>query len=156
MCNLQVHTTPGASGSDRAWLDINGIASVEVTSEENRYPIESALRPEESRGWRAANLGGQTIRLIFHEPQKLTRIWLAFEDTESTRTHQFLLRWSPGADRSFREIVRQEWSFSPAGSVGEVEDYAVELSDVRVLEVLILPDKKDGEARASLRSLRLA
>jgi hypothetical protein len=156
MRKLQVHPTPCAPRSDRTWLDINGIASVEVTSEENGYPIESALRPDSSRGWRAASPGSQTIRLIFREPQKLTRIWLAFEDTESTRTQQFLLRWSPGTGRSFREIVRQEWNFSPAGSVGEVEDYTVDLPDVRVLELQILPDKKDGEARASLRSLGLA
>ena len=156
MRKLPVHATARASRSDRAWLNISGIASVEVTSEENGYPIKSALRPDSSRGWRAAHPGSQTIRLIFREPQKLTRIWLAFEDTESTRTQQFLLRWSPGTGGSFREIVRQEWNFSPAGSVGEVEDYTVDLPDVRVLELQILPDKKDGEARASLRSLGLA
>jgi hypothetical protein len=152
----QVHPTPCAPRSDRAWLAINSIASVEVTSEENGYPIQSALRPDSSRGWRAASPGSQTIRLIFREPQKLTRIWLAFEDTESTRTQQFLLRWSPGTGLSFREIVRQEWNFSPAGSVGEVEDYTVDLSGVGILELQILPDKKDGQAKASLRSLRLA
>jgi hypothetical protein len=156
MRKLQVHPTPCTPRSDRAWLNINGIASIEVTSEENAHPIESALAPDSSRGWRAASPGSQTIRLIFREPQELTRIWLAFEDTESTRTQQFLLRWSSGTGRSFQEIVRQEWNFSPGGSVGEVEDYTVDLTDVRVLELQILPDKKDGEARASLRSLRLA
>jgi hypothetical protein len=39
--------------------------------------------------------------------------------------------------------------------VREIEDYTVELSDVHVLELLILPDKKDSEARASLLSFRL-
>jgi len=36
---------------------------VEVTSEENGYPIESALLRGEKLGWRAANAGAQIIRL---------------------------------------------------------------------------------------------
>jgi hypothetical protein len=67
-------------------------ASVEVTSEENGYPIESALLEAEDRGWRAADPGTQTIRLIFDEPQDLRRIWLVFEDNENTRTQEFVLR----------------------------------------------------------------
>jgi hypothetical protein len=49
--------------------------------------------------------------------------------------------------------VRQQWNFSPSGSVREIEDYAVELSGVKALEMIIVPDKSDGEARASLRRL---
>jgi hypothetical protein len=37
----------------------------------------------------------------------------------------------------------------------EVEDYAVVLFDVTVMELEIVPDKSGGEARASLESLRL-
>src|SRR6202022_3289991 len=78
------------------------------------------------------------------------------EDTENIRTQQFLLRWCPGPGHSFRDIVRQEGSFSSGGAVREIEDYAVELFDVQVLELLILPDKRDSEVRASLLSFRLA
>jgi len=133
-------------------------ALVEVTSEENGYPIESALLEAESPGWRAANPGPQTIRLVFDEPQKLRRIWLAFEDSENERTQEFVLRWSPetGDSFPFREIVRQQWNFSSTGSAREIEDYAVELSEVMVLELIIVPDKSGGAARASLASLRLA
>jgi len=131
-------------------------ALVEVTSEENGYPIESALLGAENQGWRAVSPGTQTIRLIFDEPQKLRRIWLVFEDSENTRTQEFVLRWSPDTGNSFREIVRQQWNFSSPGSVREIEDYAVELSDVTVLELIIVPDMGGGTARASLASLRLA
>jgi uncharacterized protein involved in type VI secretion and phage assembly len=141
---------------DQAWMDVDRIASVEVSSEESDYPIESALLLEGKIGWRAANPGVQTIRLIFDEPQKLRRILLVFEDTENSRTQEFVLRWSPDIQYSSREIVRQQWNFSPPDSVRETEDYAVELSDVKVFELMIVPDKSDGEARASLVSLRLA
>ena len=141
---------------DQAWMDVDRIASVQVSSEESDYPIESALLLEGKRGWRAANPGMQIIRLIFDEPQKLRRILLVFDDTENNRTQEFVLRWSPDIQYSSREIARQQWNFSPPGSVREIEDYAVELSHVKVLEVMIVPDTNGGEVRASLTSLRLA
>ena len=149
-------TPPGVAPSGQAWLGVDRTAFVEVTSEENGYPIESALLGVEDRGWRAANPGTQTIRLIFDEPQKLRRIRLVFEESENARTQEFVLRWSPDAGHSFREIVRQQWNFSSPGSIREIEDYAVELSDVTVLELIIVPDRSGGAARASLASLRLA
>jgi hypothetical protein len=141
--------------SDLVWLDMDRIASVEVTSEQPGYPIESALRGE-SRGWRAANPGTQIVRMIFDQPQTLRRIWLVFEDSENPRTQEFVLRWSRGQESSFREIVRQPWNFSPGGSVRENEDYTVHLSEVRILELIIVPDKSGGDVRASLRSFRVA
>ena len=66
---------------DEDWLDINAAAVVEVTSEDKQYPVESALVSGEMRGWRAADSGSQTIRLIFDKPQRLTRIALVFEET---------------------------------------------------------------------------
>lgn len=150
----QALPSPGLSAQD--WLNVDRLASVEVTSEENGYPIESALLRGEKRGWRAANDGAQIIRLIFDEPQKLRRIWLVFEDTENTRTQEFVLRWSADTDHSFREIVRQQWNFSQPNAVRETEDYAVEIPGVKTLELVIVPDIKGGSARASLRNLRLA
>jgi len=67
-----------ASAHDEGWLDLDDAAVVEVTSEDKDYPVESALAAEEVRGWRAADCGSQTIRLIFDEPQRLTRIALVF------------------------------------------------------------------------------
>jgi hypothetical protein len=140
---------------DEGWLDLDDAAVVEITSEEKEYPVESALVLGEMRGWRAADSGTQTIRLIFDEPQRLTRIALVFEETETERTQEFVLRWSSDGGRSFREIVRQQWNFSPPKTIREVEEYRVELSDVTVLELVIVPDISGGAARASLRSLRL-
>jgi hypothetical protein len=156
MRKRQISTLQAAPPPGHAWLDLDRTALVEVTSEENGYPIESALIEAGNHGWRAANSGPQTIRLIFDEPQKLRRIWLVVEDTENTRTQEFLLRWSPDTGRSFQEIVRQQWNFSPPDSVRETEDYTVELSAVTILELTIVPDKSGGAARASLASLRLA
>jgi len=145
-----------AESLEQDWLDLGRAAAVEVTSEDQGHPIESALLPGDNRGWRAAAPGSQTIRLIFDQPQRLGRIRLVFEETETPRTQEFVLRWSPDAGQSFREIVRQQWNFSPPATVREIEDYTVELSPVTILEVIIIPDKNGGETHASLASLRLA
>jgi hypothetical protein len=149
-------TSQDAPHLDEGWLDLDSAATVEVTSEAKEYPVESALVPGEMRGWSAADSGTQTIRLIFDQPQKLTRISLVFEESETERTQEFVLRWSPDGGRSFREIVRQRWNFSPPDTIREVEEYRVELSDVTVLELVIVPDISRGAARASLKSLRLS
>jgi hypothetical protein len=156
MRKRQISPTPASEPpSSSTWLDVEHKALVEVTSEENGFPIESALLGVEG-GWRAADTGTQTIRLIFDEPQTLRRIWLVFEDSENTRMQEFVLRWSSDNGNSFREIVRQQWNFSPPDSIREAEDYAVELADVTALELIIMPDESRGLARASLASLRVA
>jgi hypothetical protein len=145
-----------ASAPDEDGLDLERAAVVEVTSEDKDYPVESALLSEEKRGWRAANAGPQTIRLVFDDPQRLKRISLVFEEKEVKRTQEFVLRCSLDGGRSSREIVRQQWNFSSPGAVLEVEDYQVDLSGVTALELMIVPDISSGTARASLKSLRLS
>jgi hypothetical protein len=79
-----------------------------------------------------------------------------FEETETKRTQEFTLPWSSDRGSSFREIVRQQWNFSSPGATRETEDYAVDLSNVTLLDLIIEPDKENSKARASLLSLRLA
>jgi hypothetical protein len=150
-------TTPqDAPLLDEDWLNLDGAAVVEVTSEEKDYPVESALVSGGMGGWRAADAGAQTIRLVFDESQTLKRIALIFEETEIERTQEFVLRWSGDCGGSFQEIVRQQWNFSPPDAIRDVEEYRVELSGVNVLELVIVPDISGGAAHASLKSLRLS
>lgn len=129
---------------------------VEVTSEDNDYPVESAFVSGNAGGWRAAAPGAQTIRLVFDQPQQLRCISLTFEENETARTQEFVLRWSPDSGISVKEIVRQQWNFSPPGSVREAENYQVQLSGVTVLELIINPNIGGGPARASLKNLRVS
>ncbi len=151
-----IDAVPKDTAPDDDWLDLERVAQVEITSEDAAHPIEAALRPGTEADWRAAQPGEQTIRLIFDQPQRLRRIWLLFLEPTAERTQEFVLRWSPDDGKSFREIVRQQWNFSPQGATREVEDYSVDLTGVRVLELIIIPDKSGGAARASLAQLRLA
>jgi XRCC1 N terminal domain len=81
---------------DEGWLDLDREAVVELTSEEKEYPVEAALVAGETRGWRAADSGAQTVRLIFDKPQRIECIALVFEEIETERTQEFVLRWSRG------------------------------------------------------------
>ena len=141
---------------DQDWLNVEGLAEVEITSEDAAHPIESALLPGRASGWRAAGPGKQTIRLLFACPQRLRRIWLNFVETRTERTQEYVLRWSSDGGQSFREIVRQQWNFNPQGATCETEDHHVELPAVTVLELSIIPDTSGGNAFASLAQLRLA
>lgn len=141
---------------DHRWLNIENIAQIELTSESSTHPIEGALESGARSGWRAESPGEQTIRFIFDEPQQLRRVLLRFVEPEVRRTQEFALRWSADGGRSFKEIVRQQWNFSPPGTTEEVEDYRVELAGVTVLELTITPDISGGDARASIHQIRLA
>lgn len=140
----------------RDWLNVEELAEVELTSEDAAHPVEAALLATGSPGWRAAVPGSQTIRLLFASPQNIRRIYLSFQEPAVERTQEYVLRWSPDKGRSFQEIVRQQWNFSPSGATSETESYEVELSDVTILELNINPDIGNSKAVASLEQWRIA
>jgi len=149
---------PGKSHEDVQWLDLESMARVQLTSEDPSFPIENALstNPERNEmGWRAAAAGPQTIALVFTVPTHLRRIFVHFIERETERGQEFVLRYS-SAKETDREIVRQQWTFSPTGSAQEIEDYSVDLDGVTKLELVIDPDRGRGQSVATLNALRLA
>ena len=144
------------SGSGDVWLDLERLAQVEISSESSEHPIESALIPDRGPGWRAAQPGKQTIRLLFDQPLTLGRILLRFDEKERGRTQEFVLRWLPEGQDSPREILRQQYTFSPPATNQETEDYRIRLTGVTAVELEIVPDMSGGGAHASLAQMRLA
>jgi hypothetical protein len=138
------------------WLDLERLAEVEITSESAEHPIESALISDRGSGWRAAQPGKQTIRLIFNQPLALGRILLRFDEKKERRAQEFVLRWLAERQQSPREIVRQQYTFSPPTTSQEIEDYHVGLNGVTAVELEIVPDISGGGAYASLAEMRLA
>jgi hypothetical protein len=126
-----------------------------VTSEHPDHPIEAVFAPEPRTGWQAANSGEQTIRIVFERPTRLQRIGLEFQEASTERTQEYVLRWA-SKEGPLRDIVRQQWNFSPQGSTVEVEEHRVDLQAATVLEMVIRPDIRGGDARASLYRLTLA
>ena len=151
-----IPSDPEGSAPTGRWLDLDALAEVEITSEDEAHPVESALLPGDSSGWRAATPGEQTIRLIFATPQRIRRIWLDFVEADAERTQEYVLRWSPDGGATVHDVVRQQWNFSPQGATRQTEDLHVDLADVTMLELSVIPDISGGDARASVQSLRLA
>ena len=144
-----------ATLEERGWLELDQAALVEVTSEAEGYPVEGALLSD-GRGWRADTPGPQTIRLLFDHPQTIHLIRLVFKEENFARTQEFVLRWLPYGAGSWKDVVRQQWNFSPPNAIEECEEYKVELSSAAALEVSIQPDISLGESRASLHRLQVA
>ena len=148
--NIVGTVTRGAPVAEGSWMDIERHAEVDVTSEDAAHPVESAFHAGDQECWRAAEPGAQTLRLRFDNPQHLERIRLVFTEREVARTQEFVLRWSGDEGRTYRDVVRQQYTFSPPGTVREVEDYTVQLDHVTTLELHIVPDVNGGMVRASL------
>ena len=139
------------------WLNLERIARVEMTSEDPTHPVESALQQDGGLGWRAGNPGKQFLRLLFDQPQRIQRLYLLIHEEELPRTQEFVLRWSRDYGQSYLEIIRQQFNFSPPGTISEREEYNLDLQGVTGLELEIVPDiGGSSRARASVARLRLA
>jgi hypothetical protein len=136
------------------WRSLDDSVEVELTSEDPEWPIEHALLDHKSSGWRAAAAGAQTISLVWREPTTIKRIRLVCEEQVRARTQEFTLR--AFTIEGQREIVRQQFTFSPPGTTMEFEEYATNLDAVSRLELVIIPAIDGGNAVATLKEWRIA
>ncbi|MGA2252738.1 hypothetical protein [Terracidiphilus sp.] len=148
-----IGTRSDRSGPD-SWLEIEKVATAELSSEDPQHPFEQALRADTADGWKASDRGPQLIRLRFDIPQSIKRIHLQFQEGQVDRSQEIaLFATSSGSPR--KQLVRQQWAFSPGGSTTELEDYYFDLKDVTVLELEIDPGRHDKQVFASLQCIRI-
>jgi hypothetical protein len=147
---VELRDTRSPAESDAGWLNLSEIATVEVTSEDERFPIEAVFASNSGPGWRAGQPGNQIIRIVFDEPAGLRRIRLRFDEPELERTQEFTLSWSSAAG-TCKEIVRQSWNFNRSATT-EIEDYQVNVEAVAALELAIQPDISSNDGFATLSS----
>lgn len=156
MIKRTISTPAPPEQRDQNWIRLEETAEIEITSETDTNPIEAALVPGDGRGWRAATPGEQIVRLRFLQPRAVEQVRVVIEERERERTQQFVLRAAVAPDGAWRELVRQQFTFSPGGAMRQQEDYRVNLPNVAALELSIVPDIRGGDARASLQQLRVA
>jgi hypothetical protein len=80
---------------------------------------------------------------------------LVFKEEEFARTQEFVLRWLAPGTCAWKDVVRQQWNFSPPSTENEYEEYNVDLRSATGLELSVCPDISGGATRASLESLQL-
>ena len=140
-------------------ISIADVATVQVTSEEADHPIDNAFDHDRGPGgsrWVAAGPGEQMLILLFDRPQTIRKIGLEVEEVAVNRTQELSVSVSSDGGRTYRELVRQEFNFSPPGTSFERELWSTLAADVTHLRVEIKPDKGGRVGRATLTSLTLA
>lgn len=152
----EVPSAVGAYDRDGTELDLHRLATVLVSSEASEFPVDNAFDDQRGRGasrWVAAETGEQTLILELDAPQRIRRVELEVEETEVARTQELTLAASSDGGRSYRELVRQEYCFSPPGTTFERESWSFELEGVTHLRLRLWPDKGGRPCRASVTSL---
>jgi hypothetical protein len=139
-------------------LDVSGLARVLVSSEERDHPVDLAFDGRGGPGatrWIASETGEQTLIVAFDRPQAVRAIRLEVEELERARTQELRVALSDDGGNRYREVVRQEYNFSPPGTSFERERWSTEATGVTHVRVVIRPDKGGGPCRASLTTLAL-
>ena len=160
MLRKQIISKPtGEPASLEGELPIADVATVQVTSEQADHPIDHAF--DQSRGpggsrWVADAPGEQSVILVFDRPQSIHRISVEVEERAVARTQELSVAVSSDGGRTYRELVRQEFNFSPPGTTFERELWSVSAGAVTHLRLEIKPDKGGRVGRATLTSLAVA
>ena len=138
-------------------IDVVTVATVLETSEAPHHPIELGFDLHRGPGgtrWIAGELGEKTVTLAFDAPQTIHQILLETEEPEAARHHELHLSLSCDGGRTYRELQRQEYNFSPVGTTFGHEKWTVSAHGVTHLR-LVKPDKGGKLCRATLTSLVL-
>ena len=145
-----------ASQSSRHELDVATVATALVTSETPDFPIDNVFDDHRGPGgtrWTAAEPGEQTLIVAFDLPQLLHGIILEVEEREVERTQELAIALSEDGGRTYRELLRQEYIFSPSGATFEREEWTIAARAVTHVRLWIKPDKGDSPCRATLTAL---
>ena len=94
------------------------------------------------------------IVLEFDRPQTISRLVYEVEEPARERTQEVRVEVSEDGGRSYRQIVVQEYNFSPGGATYQREELRFHLRGVTHLRLTIVPHNS-GSGTATLTALRL-
>jgi hypothetical protein len=149
----------GAAGASAAGeLDIASCATIAFTSENPVHPVEHMLDGSSGPGatrWTSARADTiEQILLEFDKPQVLSQLVYEVEEATWERTQEVRVEVSEDGGRTYRQILVQEYNFSPAGATFQHEQQRLNLRQVSHLRLTIVPNK-NGSGIATLTALRL-
>jgi hypothetical protein len=139
-------------------IDLQAHATIHYSSEDPAHPIERIMDGCSGRGashWASARPNvTEEILLEFDEPQHIVHLAYEVEERDLERTQEVRIEVSSDGGQSYRQILVQEYNFSPRGSTYECETLGLDLRDTTHLRLIIVPNKS-GSGTATLTSLRL-
>ena len=139
-------------------LSLLALAEVQASSEADGHPLLLAFDEGVGPGatyWKAGDQGEQTVTVTFREPCALERVTLEVEEREIARTQEVQVAFSTDGGLTYREVLRQEFTFSPGGATWEQENWRVQLDDVTNVRLVIKPDKGRQDVYATITSFQL-
>jgi hypothetical protein len=139
-------------------IDIARLAVFAYASEDPAHPLEHLIDGSRGRGgtrW-ASTRPNATERIVleFDHPQRISRLVYEVEECSQERTQEVRVEVSTDRGRTYRQVLAQDFTFSPQGATFQREDLRLDLSAITDLSLTIVPDK-GGSGVATLTSLRL-
>lgn len=134
---------------DARWLNIEAVADVVVMVDGRREPRRPGF-------WSADRPGVQTIEIRFHDRTPVRRLCVVSSEVEQTRTQEMAIWVSLRGGERHREVLRQQFTFSPGGATEEVEEYDLELEEVSTIQLRIVPSIDGRSAVARVDDVRVA
>jgi hypothetical protein len=139
-------------------IDIAGCATIAYSSEDPAHPVEDLFDGRSGPGatrWMSARPDTlEHIVVEFDKPQTITRLVYEVEEVMRERTQEIRVEVSEDGGGTYRQIVVQEYNFSPRGATYQREEQRFSLPRVTHLRLTIVPNK-NGSGTASLTALRL-
>src|SRR3984957_18350179 len=139
-------------------IDIAGCATVSYSSQDPAHPVEHLLDGQSNPGatrWMSARPDTiEHIVIEFDRPQTISRLVYEVEETRRERTQEVRVEASEDGGRSYRQILVQEYNFSPGGATYQREEQRFNLRQVNHLRLSIVPNK-NGSGTSTLTALRL-
>ena len=139
-------------------IDIAGCATIAYSSEDPAHPVEDLFDGRSGPGatrWMSARPDTlEHIVVEFDQPQTISRLVYEVEEAIRERTQEIRVEVSEDGGRTYRQILVQEYTFSPRGATYQREEQRFSLPRVTHLRLTIVPNK-NGSGTASLTALRL-
>ena len=153
-----LETDAATSARAAGEIDIAGGATIAYSSENPAHPVEHMLDGRCGSGatrWISARPDTlEHIVVEFDQPQAISRLVYEVEETIRERTQEVRVEVSEDGGRSYRQILVQEYNFSPGGATYQREEQRFDLLHVTHLRLTIVPNKS-GSGTATLTALRL-
>ena len=139
-------------------IDVASLATFHYSSEDPDHPLEHLIDGRVGRGgtrWASARPNmTERIELEFEPAQQISRLVYEVEEHRVERTQEVRIEVSTDHGRTYRQVLAQDYTFSPAGATFQHEEVHLEVSPITHLNLTIIPNK-GGSGVATLTSLRL-
>lgn len=146
---------PGVAAGE---IDIASRATLAYSSEDPAHPIEHLIDGYYGRGsthWASARTNAtERIVLEFDHPQRISCLVYEVEEYQQERTQEVRVEVSSDQGRTYRQVLVQEYTFSPHGALFQHEELRLEFPAITHLSLTIVPNKS-GSGVATLTALRL-